>query len=45
MELGILTLGDLQRDLSSGRPGRAVDRMAGILGYIGVRHPLKSAAV
>ena len=33
MELGILTLGDLQRDLSSGRPRRAVDRMADILGY------------
>src|ERR1700727_334605 len=33
MELGILTLGDLQRDLASGRPRRAVDRMADILGY------------
>src|SRR5271154_6309170 len=37
MELGILTLGDLQRDLRrarwGGRPRRAVDRMAEILGY------------
>jgi alkanesulfonate monooxygenase SsuD/methylene tetrahydromethanopterin reductase-like flavin-dependent oxidoreductase (luciferase family) len=33
MELGILTLGDLQRDPSTGRPHRPVDRMADILGY------------
>jgi alkanesulfonate monooxygenase SsuD/methylene tetrahydromethanopterin reductase-like flavin-dependent oxidoreductase (luciferase family) len=33
MELGILTLGDLQRDLSTGRAHRPVDRMADILGY------------
>jgi alkanesulfonate monooxygenase SsuD/methylene tetrahydromethanopterin reductase-like flavin-dependent oxidoreductase (luciferase family) len=33
MELGILTLGDLQRDPSTGRAHRPVDRMADILGY------------
>ena len=33
MELGILTLGDLQRDLSTERAHRPVDRMADILGY------------
>ncbi len=33
MELGILSLGDLQRDLRTGRPHRPVDRMAEILGY------------
>jgi alkanesulfonate monooxygenase SsuD/methylene tetrahydromethanopterin reductase-like flavin-dependent oxidoreductase (luciferase family) len=33
MELGILTLGDLQRDPSTGRAHRPVDRMAEILGY------------
>ena len=35
MELGILTLGDLQRDPSTWRAHRPVDRMADILGYIG----------
>jgi hypothetical protein len=30
MQLGILTLGDLQRDPSTGRPHRPVDRMADI---------------
>jgi alkanesulfonate monooxygenase SsuD/methylene tetrahydromethanopterin reductase-like flavin-dependent oxidoreductase (luciferase family) len=33
MELGILTLGDLQRDPSTGRSNRPVDRMADILEY------------
>jgi hypothetical protein len=33
VELGILSLGDLQRDQRTGRPQRAVDRMAEILGY------------
>ena len=33
MELGILSLGDLQRDLCTGRPHRPVDRMTEILGY------------
>ena len=33
MELGILSLGDLQRDQRTGRPHRPVDRMAEILGY------------
>src|SRR6202020_993010 len=33
MELGILTLGDLQRDPSTGRLHRAADRTADILGY------------
>lgn len=33
MELGILSLGDLQRDQRTGRPHRSVDRMAEILGY------------
>jgi len=33
MELGILTLGDLQRDPRSGRPHRAVDRTAEALRY------------
>src|ERR1700722_20354717 len=33
MGLGLLTPGDLQRDLTSGRPHRPVDRMADILGY------------
>src|SRR5580693_2488059 len=33
MELGILTLGDRQRDPSTGRLHRAADRMTDILGY------------
>jgi alkanesulfonate monooxygenase SsuD/methylene tetrahydromethanopterin reductase-like flavin-dependent oxidoreductase (luciferase family) len=33
LELGILSLGDLQRDPGSGRANRAVDRMAEVLGY------------
>src|ERR1700685_677627 len=33
VELGILSLGDLQRDQRTGRPHRPVDRMAEILGY------------
>ncbi|MGD0558342.1 MAG: LLM class flavin-dependent oxidoreductase, partial [Streptosporangiaceae bacterium] len=33
MELGILSLGDLQRDLATGRLHRPVDRTAAILGY------------
>src|SRR3984957_1646051 len=33
VELGILSLGDLQRDQRTGRPQRAVDLMAKILGY------------
>src|SRR6204780_4428726 len=33
MELGILSLGDLQGDQRTGRPHRPVDRMAEILGY------------
>src|SRR6202161_3964555 len=33
MELGILSLGALQRDQRTGRPHRPVDRMAEILGY------------
>ena len=33
MELGILSLGDLQRDQRTGRLHRPVDRMAEILGY------------
>lgn len=33
MALGILSLGDLQRDQRTGRPHRPVDRMAEILGY------------
>jgi alkanesulfonate monooxygenase SsuD/methylene tetrahydromethanopterin reductase-like flavin-dependent oxidoreductase (luciferase family) len=33
VELGILTLGDLQRDPSTGRAHRPVDRMADILGH------------
>ncbi|HEY1666399.1 MAG TPA: LLM class flavin-dependent oxidoreductase [Trebonia sp.] len=33
MELGILTLGDLQRDPSTGRAHRPVDRTSEILGY------------
>jgi alkanesulfonate monooxygenase SsuD/methylene tetrahydromethanopterin reductase-like flavin-dependent oxidoreductase (luciferase family) len=33
VELGILSLGDLQRDQRTGRQQRAVDRMAEILGY------------
>ncbi len=33
MELGILSLGDLQRDQRTGRPHRPVDRMAEILDY------------
>ena len=33
MELGILSLGDLQRDQRTGRRHRPVDRMAEILGY------------
>ena len=32
-ELGILSLGDVQRDQRTGRPHRPVDRMAEILGY------------
>jgi alkanesulfonate monooxygenase SsuD/methylene tetrahydromethanopterin reductase-like flavin-dependent oxidoreductase (luciferase family) len=33
VELGILSLRDLQRDQRTGRPHRAVDRMTEILGY------------
>jgi alkanesulfonate monooxygenase SsuD/methylene tetrahydromethanopterin reductase-like flavin-dependent oxidoreductase (luciferase family) len=33
VELGVLTLGDLQRDQRGGRPHRPVERMAEILGY------------
>ena len=33
MELGILSLGDLQRDQRTGRPHRPVDRMTEIFGY------------
>ena len=33
MELGILSLGDLQRDQRTGRPHRPVDRMTEVLGY------------
>ena len=33
MELGILPLGDLQRDQCTGRRHRPVDRVAEILGY------------
>ena len=33
VELGILSLGDLQRDQRTGRLSRPVDRMAEILGY------------
>lgn len=33
MEVGVLSLGDLQRDQRTGRIHRAVDRMAEILGY------------
>jgi len=33
VELGILSLGDLQRDQRTGRPHGPVDRMAEILGY------------
>jgi hypothetical protein len=33
VELGILSLGDLQRDQRTGCPQRAVDRMTEILGY------------
>src|SRR6202012_3037819 len=33
VELGILSLGDLQRDQRTGRPHRPVDRMSEILGY------------
>jgi hypothetical protein len=33
VQLGILSLGDLQRDRSTGRLDRPVDRMAQILGY------------
>jgi len=33
VELGILSLGDLQRDQRTGRPHRPVDRMAEILGH------------
>jgi len=40
MELGILTLGDLQRDPSTGRAHRPVDRMADILGYAGLADQL-----
>jgi alkanesulfonate monooxygenase SsuD/methylene tetrahydromethanopterin reductase-like flavin-dependent oxidoreductase (luciferase family) len=33
VELGILSLGDLQRDQRTGRPHRPADRMAEVLGY------------
>jgi hypothetical protein len=33
VELGVLSLGDLQRDQRTGRRHRPVDRMAEILGY------------
>ena len=40
MELGILSLGDLQRDQRTGRPHRSVDRMAEVLGYAVLAHQL-----
>jgi hypothetical protein len=39
VQLGILSLGDLQRDRSTGRLDRPVDRMAQILGYAAPRRP------
>jgi len=38
VELGILSLGDLQRDQRTGRMHRPVDRMAEILGYAVLAH-------